>query len=469
MDFILIFLMDGCKNNQKEVSIRKIFFITVIFASLLFLTCGPCAAEISSQEFLSSDFAKFFQKKEYTKALSASEALLKKHPDDALILRYRGLTLEKLNRRSEAIKVYQQILSKNPNYAPAHLFLGLAYMKEKKNSQAAGELRWVVQNSPSKEYKRWASAQLNRLRLKPRTAAKPVKRKTYFLGKVGVAYDSNALLIPDDEALSLRDQKGSALYSLDVSMGYPLRLEKDFRLDALYIGSQRSHDYGARQVDFTSQGFAVDAKKRKLIGERAVLFGGRYDFRANFLRSDLFSIVNRFFVSADTSFRKKTGTHTYGRFAVLNYGPDGANPDLSSRDGVRGGLGLTQYFYTENLKTFFFIKGEGNFNQTRGDNFVRNGALARVGFHTPLKFCKKTDLDISGGYDWGTYPEFVSLSVLEPEERVDNRFDVYTGLTHHWKKDLATRVFYRFINSQNTNDFYDRTRHIAGTEMIFSF
>ena len=254
-----------------------------------------------------------------------------------------------------------------------------------------------------------------------------------------------------------------------MNVGYPLKLEKDFRLDALYIGEQRSHDNGASQVDFTSQGFALNAKKRKLIGERAVLLGSRYDFRANFLRSDLFSIVNRFFLSADTSFLKKTRTHVYGRFGILNYGPDGANPDLSSRDGFRGGIGATEYFYTADFKSFVFIKGEGNFNQTRGDNFIRQGALVRLGLHTVLKFLKKTDLDISTGFDWGMYPDFSSQSSLDFRNRIDKRLDAYASVTRHLKKNLATRVFYRFINSQNNNNFYDRTRHIAGMEMIFSF
>ena len=145
-------------------------------------------------------------------------------------------------------------------------------------------------------------------------------------------------------------------------------------------------------------------------------WGYRYDFRANFLRSDLFSIVNRWFVSADTSFWPKTLTHFFARFAVSNYGPDGANPDLSSRDGIREAIGMTQYFYTKSRKTFFFIKGEGDFNQTRGENFNREGVLATVGFHTPFPFLRKTDLDMSSSFNWGVYPDFNSLSALDPEE-----------------------------------------------------
>ena len=50
------------------------------------------ATQIPSKEFLKTDFVKLFKNKEYAKALQESDALLKKYPHDALILRYRALT-----------------------------------------------------------------------------------------------------------------------------------------------------------------------------------------------------------------------------------------------------------------------------------------------------------------------------------------------------------------------------------------
>ena len=116
---------------------RKPFFAVVIFCCAFFLTPALFAAEISSQEFLSSDFATFFRNKEYNKALKSSDALLKKYPKDSLILRYRAFTLERIGRPDEAIKLYQEIIAGNPGYVPAHMFLGLAYSKQGKSEKAA--------------------------------------------------------------------------------------------------------------------------------------------------------------------------------------------------------------------------------------------------------------------------------------------------------------------------------------------
>ncbi len=443
-----------------------IFFTAFLFSQTLF------AAEISSQEFLSSDFVSFFKHKQYEKALKASDALLKKYPHDPLILRYRALTLEKLELSNEAIKLYQSILQFHPNDISARLFIGLAYIKEAQYHKAEKELSFVIKHGSTAGYRHWAQEQLRRLHLNKRLANKTIEKKPYLLGKLGIDYDSNPLLIPDNKSLSTPgSKKASALYVSELNVGYPLWLKKDFRLDILYIGQEYLHSREANQVDFSSQGFALDAKKRQFLGERPFLLGARYDFRANFLTSDLFSIVNRFFLSADTSFWRKTLTHFFTHFTVFDYGSkfEGTNLDQSSRDGVREGVGITQYFYTSDLKSFFFVKGEGDFDQTRGQDFNAQGGQVLLGFHTPLEFCRETDLDVSAGFDWLVYPDFSSLSVLDSRDRRDDGLDIYVGLTHHWKRNLATRIFYRYIDSKNNNDYFDRTRHIAGVEVIFSF
>ncbi len=422
---------------------------------------------ISKEAFLSSDFPHLFKKREFQKALEAIDHLIKKYPDDPLLLRYRALTLDKLGRHEEAITAYQEILSRNPNHVPTHLFLGLAYARAGKSAEAAKELRWVADHSASDAYRHWAEAQLSRIRHKK--VSKKVAKKPYLFGKTGVSYDSNPLLIPDDKSLSSRSKEDGVDFPVDLTLGYPLVLGKEFRLDALYISQTVLHDGGAEAVDFTSHGFALNAKKRTFFGKRTFLLGGRYDLKTNFLRSDLFSVINRFLLSADTSFWRRTRTHTYGRFSYSNYGPDGSTPTASSRDGFRGGLGLVQYFYTTaDFKSYLFAKQEVSFAETRGDNFDRVGSLTRLGLHGPLKLVKRTDYDLSSGFDYGTYPEFASLSTLDLSERKDLRVDAYSALTYQWRPNLATRGFYRFIHSGNDNDFFDRNRHIAGMEVIFS-
>ncbi len=274
---------------------------------------------ISSQEFLSSDFVSYFKKKEYQKALAASDVLLKEYPNDPLILRYRALTLENLGRDKEAVKVYRQIINVHPNYAPSHMGLGLAYAKEGKYGEATNELRWVIQNSTSAEYKHWAQEQFDRLHQNEVHPAKIVEKKPYFLGKIGSAYDSNPLLVPTHPDLLSQRKKDGAFFEFDLNAGYPFILEKDFRMDAVYIGNTIFHDRGTNQVDFTTQGLALDAKKRAFFGDRGIIFGARHELLVNFLRSTHFSTMNQFTLSMDTSFWKRTRTHVYTRLSYANF------------------------------------------------------------------------------------------------------------------------------------------------------
>lgn len=418
---------------------------------------------------MASGFSDRFHHREFAKALTVIDGLLKKYPHDPLLLRYRGLTLDKLGRHKEAIAAYQRLLAQQPDHIPTHLFLGLAYARDGRPMEATRELHWVIEHSESDDYRHWAQGQLSRIQKRRRHVVHRVHRKPYLFGKIGVAYDSNPLVTPTNESLSTEPHRAGADYILDLTAGYPFLLEKNARIDALYIHETLLHDQGTDDVNFTSQGVALDAKRRTFVNRRPVLWGARYDFRTNFLRSDLFSVVNQLLLSADTIFWRHTRTDLYGRVSYANYGPDGSNPPVTSRDGVRGGIGVIQYFYpTRDYKSYVFLKEELSIADTRGDNFDREGSLTRIGFHAPVRRLGPVDLDLSAGFDYGAYPEFSSLSTLDQSERRDKRVDLYAGLTYHWKPNLATRGFYRLIHSDNDNGFFDRDRHIAGVEVLFS-
>ena len=396
------------------------------------------------------------------------DALRTTYPDDPLLLRYRALTLTRLQRPTEAITIYRQLLAQAPQHVPTHLFLGQAYQQAGDPEAAGEQWRWIIQHGDSEEYRRWAQAELHRLRLR----AKPPlgTRRPYLLGVAGLKYDSNPLLKPNDKALAQPgNEKAGFLALADLTLGYPVVLKPDTRLDVLYLARQLTHDGETDDVDFTSQGVGVDVKQRVHAGERTYLLGGLYTARADFLRSDLFAVVNRWLLSLETAFTPYTRTFAYSRASLWNVGPDGSNPPQTSRDGFRAGLGLTQFFYTKDFLRHLFVSQELNLQETRGANFTRRGTASRIGIFTVVDFLPKTEWELSTGFDWGRYPRFVSVSSLDPTRRRDARFDVYTAATHHWTKSLATRVLYQFIQNDNRSDFFDRTRHVAGVELLVSF
>jgi len=376
--------------------------------------------------------------------------------------------LTKLGRHKEAVAVYRRLLKRNPQHVPTHLFLGQAYKQDGDPMAAAEQWRWVVRHADSAEYRRWAEAQLHRLRV---GAKKPPKtRRPYLFAVLGLKYDSNPLLKPNDKSLAeVGNEKRGFEALLDLTLGYPVLLRPNARLDVLYLGRQITHDANTNDVDFTSQGVGVDVKRLLHYGERAYLLDFLYTARVNFLRSDLFSVVNRFLASVETALTPHTRTYAYSRASISNYGPDGSNPPQTSRDGFRGGLGVTQFFYTKDFRRHLFLSHEINVQDTRGANFTRWGMASRIGVFSVVDCLPKMDWQASTGLDWGRYPRFTSLSSLDTTRRRDARFDVYTAVTYHWTKVVATRLMYQFIQNDNRNDFFDRTRHIAGVELLVSY
>ncbi len=427
------------------------------------------SARISTEQFLSSPLTKFFQAGDYAKALKAAEELAKTYPDDPLLLRYRAIVLTRLGRIREALAIFRTLVARAPQHVPTRLFLGEAYLRHGDRATAAEQWQWVIRHSDSDEYRRWAQAQLTRLRAGAAKRAPPEQR-LYVSGATSLTYDSNPLLKADDKALAESgNEKAGYRTVLDLDVGYPVWLKPNTRVDVIYLNREDLHDGETDAVDFATQGVAVEARHRTRLGDHSYLFGGRYSTRVNFLRSDLFSVVNRMLVSAETAFTPHTITYAYSRASLSNFGPDGPNPPQTSRDGFRGALGLTQFWYTKDFRRHLFLSQEVNLHETRGANFTRRGTASRIGVHTVVDGLPKTEWDLSTGFGWGRYPRFVSLSSSDTARRRDARFDVYTALTYRWTPHLASRLEYQFINNDNRNDFFDRSRHIAGIELLFSY
>ena len=176
---------DFADSPWKGSYLQKPLGAVIVFLFLFLATPALFAAQIPHKEFLSTDFIKSFQNKEYEKAIKECDALLKKYPKDPLILRYRALTLEKLHHDAEAIDLYHEVLAAHPHDIPARLFLGLAYIREGENEKAAKELHYVVQHSSLPEYRHWAQEQLDRLHSHEISAGKRIEKKPYFVGNLG--------------------------------------------------------------------------------------------------------------------------------------------------------------------------------------------------------------------------------------------------------------------------------------------
>ncbi len=419
---------------------------------------------IPVEEFMASPFAEFFRADDYKRALEALEPILERYPNDLLVLRYKAMTLDRLGRSQEAVVIYQELLRRSPDHTPTRFFLGQAYERMGDRDQAAKEWRWVADRSPVTEYRQWAQEGLARVGVA--REAVPTRKRWALLGNLGWDWDSNVLLKPDDKALATTGDKNAGRFSIDLGVRYRALAERDVQVDLSYTSRQSLHDDSLDDFNFTSQEFGVDARRRAQLAGREVTLGARYDLLGGFLESDLFSLSNRFTLSADTPLTPHTRTVVSNRFTVSNFGPDGPNPPQTSRDGLYNDLGLTQYWYTDDFRRYLFLRQEYNAAGTRGGNFDRRGLTTRIGAHSPLRW--RTDADVSGGLLYNAYPHFTSLSSLDTARRRDTNWDVAASLTHHLTPQVDLRLQYRWVNAVNRNDFFQYNRHVVGMHLLFT-
>ncbi len=441
------------------------FFILSGVLPVFSAESGSETSGISAEEFIQSKASVYFQEGNYDLALKAMDDLLQKYPGDSLLLRYRAMALDRSGRSEEAIAIFKSILEKDPEHAPTKYFLGQAYEKTGKHDLAIKEWEWVRDHAQDSPYGAWADESL-KLAMAGKEPVEIVKPRWRISARYGYEGDSNVSLKPSDKNFASSEDASAGRHTFDAIFRYNAYTRRDLIVDAIYTARQSLHDSGLSEFNFTSQEFALDLRKRTNAFGRDFIFGVRYDLLGGFLDGETFSLKNRVTLEADTRFSAQTRTVASYQYTAANFGPDGADPSISSRDGSYHDVGVTQYWYSEDFKQYISLLGEFNAGDTRGDNFNFIGGTTRAAVHTPVFW--RTDLDVSVGFQYEDYPDFVSLSSLDTDQRRDYRYDTLASLTHYLTRDIAIRVFYRYINTQNDNSFYEYDRHIGGGQVVFS-
>lgn len=462
------FRMKTCGHKEKVMWSAILIFIGVIsFCGLAVANeqGEKRSATISIEDFVKSPVAEFFQAGDYEHALKALEPLIQQYPKDPLLIRYRAMALDRLGRSKEAISIFQELLKQDPKHVPTRYFLGEAYERSGDRESAIREWRGVAERAEGTPYYEWSQESLGRVGVSV-VPQKPKVMRWNVAGRYGYEYDTNVILKPENKSLASSRDPSAGRHILELMLRYRMFSRRDLAVDLNYAARQSLHDDSLNEFNFTSQEWGLNTRKRLTIFGRDVIFGGQYDLLAGFLNGRTFSLKNRGTVSADTRLTAQTRSVLSYRFTVANFGPDGSNPPQTSRDGIYQDVGLTQYWYTKDFRRHLFVREEFNRADTRGGNFELRGNTTRVGIHTPVM--RKTELDVSGGLQFATYPRFTSLSTLDTNRRRDLEWDLYSGLTYYLTPRLGLRVFYRYINSDNRNGFFEYDRHIGGAQLIFA-
>ena len=83
------------------------------------------------------------------------------YPEDTVIKRYIGACLERLRQSDEAMVVFQDILSQNPNDLPSRQYLGKIYLKKGEFEKAEKEFLFLAAQSEEQTFSSFAQSQLD--------------------------------------------------------------------------------------------------------------------------------------------------------------------------------------------------------------------------------------------------------------------------------------------------------------------
>ncbi len=446
---------------------RTAIFLVALLLSVPAWADAPSETAVSSEEFLASRAADLFKAGDYEGAVREIEALLAQHSGDSLLERYRAMCLDRLGRSQEAVAIFEGLLAKDPAHVPTRYFLGQAHARLGNRDAAMREWQWVRDNGTGTPYEGWARTALARFGEGREVALPPDLKPWSVTSRYGYEYDSNVTLKPNDGSLAGARDESAGRQVMDLNLGYRARSRADGTVDLLYATRQSFHDDSLNEFNFHSEEFGLNARKRLRWGARDLVAGARYDFLMGFLDDDLFSVSNRWTLSADARLTPRSQTVLFDRFTLSGFGPDGSEPARTSRDGATNDVGVTHYVYAEDFRSYLYARQEFNSSHTRGTNFDAVGSTSRVGVHAPLK--DRLHLDVSTGLDLGFYHNFSSVSSGDTSRRRDRVWDVYTALTYRLSERLALRGFYRFINGENQNNLFDYNRHLGGVALIASW
>lgn len=449
-------------------------FLLIFPISLSSLILSPVSAAeqedqadgLSAEAFIQSEAGQKFQQEDYENALPAFDSLLRTYPRDALVRRYQAITLDRLGRSQEAIRIFQDLLSENPSHIPTHYFLGQAYARQGDWERAQNEWQWVLSQPDAEVYATWSALSLEQAGGLKIPAETRKLMRWYIVGRYGYEYDSNVILRPDDESLASSRDQNAGRQLLDLAVRYRAISKRDLSLDLLYAVRQTIHDDSLNEFNFHSEEFGAQIRKRIQIGSQDVVAGLRYDLMLGILETDLFSLRNQWVLSADTRFTERTRTVFYDRIAWTEFGPDGFSPAETSRDGLYHDIGATHYWYSRDFKSYVYWREELNFAHAHGKNFDSWGMTSRLGVHHPIH--DRLELDVSTGVEMSFYPHFSSVSSRDNSRRRDRDWDIYSAVTYRLTPEIGVRFFYRFIYAYNQNNFYDYTRQIGGVHVLYS-
>lgn len=441
---------------------------------LLFTLARPAFSEetqISSREFLNTKAAKHFIDQKYSQALKELRVLEEKYPNDLLIKRYIGITLDRLGRYDEALKMYRTTLEKSPGNIPIHYAMAETLLRQKNFEGAREELDYVIRHDETGAYKARAGEEL-RATEKIIIQLKQTKSKKWsFYGSGGAEYNTNAT--SESRVPEFGSQLHQSAWRFFNSFGgnYEFWKKGPWSANANYNYAHSFYSDSLSQLNTISNYGGANLTYIKIIRGKPLVVQLGHTTAHTLVRDDYYStslIQTLNVIYSVTDWYRVTVSD---RFSISTFEREGSEPDVTSRDGIGNLVQITNHFYINKKRNLYYLLGfDLQRDVTQGVNYIRNAFAIRTGFHFPVWFSWEADLLFK--FRESEYPKFSAPAVSELDTQPERRDEEYTfdfGLSKKLTPRWTLNGNYRLVMTDSQNDLYTYTNNALGFSLSYNY
>lgn len=283
----------------------------------------------------------------------------------------------------------------------------------------------------------------------------------------GHHYDSNVTLQPEFTGLGSGQDLQDSSWLAAAFGDYQVISAPDINVGV--TGSAFTNHYFSYN-EFNSQDFMAGVYANRMLTWDSMV-GIRYEFHESLLDSSSFAeqhrlVPNMTILTGDSGHVTLYYELDYQDFNTLPLVP------AMERSGDTHSVGVTHATYTWDGAGRVYLGYRYDRSLTDGADFVRSTHMATGRVEAP--FSMKSIVDAEVRYFWDDYSNPNSLD-FDGRARDDNRLEVRCGLQYFCNNCFSVRLDYTFIDSDsNTANlfgvrFYDYSRHLLATQLIYDF
>lgn len=433
---------------------------------LLSAVCSLLFVALASGESLplvDTPAGQAFKARHYDLALAEFQKLAVAQPRDALILRYLAMTLDRLGRYDDAIRVFEQALALTPENPALHFHMGTTYYKARRGALAEVSFRRVLQLAPDSLYGERARRYLEALtqqRVQLQPAGTPGPLELYIQG--GLQYDSNIPAAPGDSSLFTGERSGIRMFEY-LSGRYHLLRNPDW-LGSMDVSTYQAEypDSAFRRFRLSTYSAGASLQRTTTLWSLPLVASLKYELRAVLVDEDMYSRSHALTAGTQIGLTRGTTTHFHYQYTRDVFANKGFDRALSSRDADNHVLGLSQVWYFANRKGQVRAGYEFQDNVSEGVNFRMKGHKFSAGGTVPVGWGVQANLGAE--YSHGRYPEFQG-----PVIRKTDRWGFNAGLSKWLGRFFLLRLDYAHTDEDSSYEILSYRRGILGVSISYVY